>query len=134
MTSCSARAPSGTFEETIESVEKDPNGPGINIRKDLVWHLGTRASILTDYKLPIDANSERMVFAIEAIHEKELAAAVQKSLETDTNVIKRVFGEHIIWEMKSEEETFDAPVVEHPTWSAPPPARRPWPIAAPGTA
>jgi hypothetical protein len=104
----------GTFDETIESVEKDPNGPGINIRKDLVAHLGTRVSILTDYKLPIDTESERLVFAVETTNEKALAAAVQKSLETDTNVIKRVFGEHIIWEMKSEEETFDAPLVEHP--------------------
>jgi len=104
----------GTFEETIESVEKDPNGPGINIRRDLIDHLGSRASVLTDYKLPIDPNSERMVFAIETTNEKALAAAVQKSLGTDPNVIKRVFGEHIIWEMKSEEETFDAPLVEHP--------------------
>lgn len=104
----------GTFDETIESVEKDPNGPGINIRKDLVGHMGNKLSILTDYKLPIDVNSERMVVAVEAIHEKELAAAVQKSLESDVNVIKRVFGEHIIWEMKSEEDTFAAPVIEHP--------------------
>jgi hypothetical protein len=104
----------GTFEDTIESIEKDPNGVGINIRKDLVWHLGTRASILTDYKLPIDPNSERLVFAIEAANEKKLAASVQKSLEADPNVIKRVFGEHIIWEMKSDQETFAAPVVEHP--------------------
>ncbi|MBI2823626.1 MAG: hypothetical protein HYX69_02920 [Planctomycetia bacterium] len=104
----------GVFEETIESVRDDPNGPGIDIRKDLVGHLGNRAVVVTDYKLPITTSSERFVFAAETINEPALAAAVQKSLETDPNVIKRVFGDHIIWEMKSEEDALAEVVVEHP--------------------
>ena len=104
----------GTFNDTIDSVREDPNGPGIDIRKDLVGHLGTRVSVLTDYKLPITTSSERFIFAVETTDEQALAAAVRKSLETDQNVIKRVFKDYIIWEMKAEEEAPAAVVVERP--------------------
>jgi hypothetical protein len=104
----------GTFNDTIDSVRDDPNGPGIDIRKDLVGHLGTRAVVLTDYKLPITTSSERFIFAAETTDEQALAAAVRKSLETDQNVIKRVFKDHIIWEMKAEDDALAAVVVERP--------------------
>jgi hypothetical protein len=104
----------GTFNDTIDSVRDDPNGPGIDIRKDLIGHLGTRAVVITDYKLPITPSSERFAFAAETTNEPALAAAVQKSLETDNNVIKRVFKDYIIWEMKAEDDAVAAVVVERP--------------------
>jgi len=104
----------GTFNDTIDSVRDDPNGPGIDIRKDLVGHLGTRAVVVTDYKLPITTSSERFIFAAETTDEQALAAAVRKSLETDQNVIKRVFKDYIIWEMKAEDDALAAVVVERP--------------------
>jgi hypothetical protein len=104
----------GTFDDTIDSVRDDPNGPGIDIRKDLVGHLGNRAVVVTDYKLPITPSSERFVFAVETTNEAALAAAVQKSLETDQNVIKRVFKNYVIWEMKAEDDAVAAVVVERP--------------------
>ncbi len=39
---------------------------------------------------------------------------MQKSLETDENVIKRVFKDYIIWEMKAEDDAVAAVVVERP--------------------
>jgi len=104
----------GTFNDTIDSVRDDPNGPGIDIRKDLVGHLGNRVMVLTDYELPITPSSERFVVAIETANEKALAAAVQKSLETDDNVVKREFKNYIIWEMKAEEDALASVVVERP--------------------
>ncbi len=104
----------GTFNDTIDSVRDDPNGPGIDIRKDLVGHLGNRALVVTDYKLPITPSSERFVFAAETTNEAALAAAVQKSLETDDNVIKRVYKDYIIWEMKAEDDSVAAVIVERP--------------------
>ena len=104
----------GTFNDTIDSVRDDANGPGVDIRKDLVGHLGNRAVVVTDYKLPITTSSERFVFAAETTNEAALAAAVQKSLETDDTVVKRVFKNYIIWEMKAEDDAVAAVVVEHP--------------------
>ena len=104
----------GTFNDTIDSVRDDPNGPGIDIRKDLVGHLGNHMMVLTDYETPITPSSERFVVAIETKNEKALAAAVQKSLETDENVEKREFENYVIWEMKAEEDALTSVVVERP--------------------
>jgi hypothetical protein len=102
------------LRDLIEEIREDPNGPQIDIRRDLVGHLGQRATVLTDYKLPITPTSERLLFAVETTDEKALAEAVKKSLQDDPDVIKRVFGEYVIWEMKSEEPPVAAVVVEHP--------------------
>ena len=39
---------------------------------------------------------------------------MQKSLETDENVEKRVFKDYVIWEMKAEDDSVAAVVVERP--------------------
>ena len=49
-----------------EGLKEDPNGPQIDLRADLIKHLGRRVSMLTDYQLPITTTSERLLFAIEA--------------------------------------------------------------------
>ena len=101
-------------EDLIEEIREDPNGPQIDIRTDLVGHLGQRVTVMTDYKLPVTPTSERLLFAVETTNEKALAEAVKKSLQDDPDVIKRVFGDHIIWEMKAEDAPVAAVIVEHP--------------------
>lgn len=102
------------LEDLITDIREDENGPQIDLRKDLVAHLGQRVTVITDYKLPVSPTSERLLFAIEATNTKALAEAVKKSLQDDPDVIKRVFGTHIIWEMKSEDAPVAAVTVEHP--------------------
>ncbi len=101
----------GVLEDIIESVRDDPDGPGIDIRKDLIGHLGTRAMFVTDYKLPITPESERILFAAETTNEEALAVAVRKSMEGDPTVIRREFEGHVIWEMVPGDE-LAAPEVE----------------------
>ena len=60
----------GVWEECRMSLEDDPNGPQIDLREDLIEHLGRRVSMLTDYQLPITTTSERLLFAIEANNPK----------------------------------------------------------------
>ena len=62
----------------IKSIEEDPNGPQINVRTDLVALLGGRATVVSDYLLPITPKSERMLVAVETTNEKELAADDRK--------------------------------------------------------
>jgi hypothetical protein len=103
----------GVFEETIRSTRDDPNGPGIDIRVDLIGHLGERAAIITDYKLPIDPTSERMVFVAETTDERALADAVRRSLENDPEVVKIEHGQFVIWEMRPIQEDVPEIVVDN---------------------
>ncbi len=53
------------FKEVIDNIRDDIHGPQIDIRKDLVAHLGTRGYLLSDYQLPITPQSERLLVAVE---------------------------------------------------------------------
>ena len=66
------------FDDVIKSIEEDPNGPQINVRTDLVDVLGGRATVVSDYLLPITPKSERLLMAIQTTDEKKLAATIEK--------------------------------------------------------
>ncbi len=93
----------GTWEDTKESLKKDPNGPQVDLREDLIRHLGQRVSMLTDYEEPITTTSERLLFAIEAKNPKAVAAAIRKLLKDDPTFRRRIHNGLEIWEMVQEE-------------------------------
>ncbi|MBX3412206.1 MAG: hypothetical protein KF708_05760 [Pirellulales bacterium] len=93
----------GVWADVVQSLEDDPNGPKINLKRDMIAHLGSRATIITDYETPITPDCERMLFAVEAKNEKALAEAIRKSMEPDPSVIKREFEGHVIWEIREAE-------------------------------
>src|SRR4029078_8806326 len=51
------------FDDGIEGLKVDENGPQIDIRADLLAHLGTRVTVVSDYELPITPKSERAFVA-----------------------------------------------------------------------
>ena len=77
------------FDDVIKGIEEDPNGPQINLRTDLVALLGGRATIVSDYVLPITPKSERMLFGVEDQRER-LAAKIEKSMKTDRRPAPRI--------------------------------------------
>ncbi len=91
------------FEDVLKSIEEDPNGPQINIRRDLIAQLGDRATIVSDYVLPITPKSERTLFAIDVKNPDELAATIAKSMKTDPQAQRHEFNGHVIWEIVDEE-------------------------------
>ena len=72
--------------KTMQSLEEDPNGPQVDLRKELIEHLGQRVSMLTDYQLPITTTSERLLFAIEVKDPKAVAKAMEKLFKNDPTV------------------------------------------------
>lgn len=96
---------SGVWKDTLESIEEDPNGPQINLRRDLVQHLGNRATVITDYELPITPNSQRRLLAIEAKNADKLAAAIDRSMTGDERARKLEIEGHDVWEMMPEDES-----------------------------
>jgi hypothetical protein len=106
------------FDDVITSIEEDPNGPQINIRTDLVALLGGRATIVSDYLLPITPKSERMLIGVETTDEKALAATIEKSMKTDPDAKRREYKDHVIWEITNADTDVAMVVVEnHPAFA-----------------
>jgi hypothetical protein len=110
------------WDEVKQNLQDDPNGPHIDLREELIKHLGRRVTMLTDYQLPITTTSERLLFAIEAKNPTAVAAAVEKLMKNDPTVKardmkgqelkkddptlhKRVLDGQVIWEMVEDESS-----------------------------
>jgi hypothetical protein len=91
------------FKTSMEGIEQDAYGPQVNVRNELVAHLGNRVTLITDYSVPISVNSERSLIAIEAKDEKKLADTIRRIMEKEPDVERREVGEFVIWERVPED-------------------------------
>jgi hypothetical protein len=87
------------FDDVLQSFRDDPLGPQIDIRKDVVAHLGTHITVASDYRLPITPQSERIMVAIELTEAEKVAESLNKAMARDPDVRKIIFGKHVIWEI-----------------------------------
>jgi hypothetical protein len=119
----------GVWQEVLEGLKKDPNGPRIDLRSELVVHLGKRVSIMSDYQVPITTTSERLLFAIETKDEKAVAAALDKMFKNDKEMRQRLFQNRVVWESVPEEKaevqviTLDLPGLKPEEEGKAPPAQ-----------
>ena len=88
----------GLWDESIKGMLEDPNGPKIDLRKELFLFLGDRISVLTDYKLPITPTSERLLFAIPAKDPRAVAKALEKLNKKNKSMKRHEYQGAIIWE------------------------------------
>ncbi len=93
----------GLWEEVLESLKVDPKGPQLDLRGELIDHLGPRISVLSDYRLPITPASERLLFAIETKAPKQVAGGIAKSMENDPAARRREINGYEVWELVEEE-------------------------------
>jgi len=89
------------WEDVLQGLKDDT---GIDLRAELIRHLGKRVTVIAAYEDPITTTSERLLFAIETTNEKAVKAAIKKTMQTSTDVKQRQFGEHLIWEIVEEEQ------------------------------
>ncbi len=95
----------GFWEDLKESIELDPNGPQINLDKDIMAHFGTRVTAITDFQMPLETNSERFLVAIQLTNPDAMKKSIAKALSTDPHVRRiEVDGGHEIWEILDEAE------------------------------
>jgi len=99
------------FEEVLQSFATDENGPRVDIKKELVAHLGERATMISDYRLPVSPESERLLFAVEVTNEVEVARTVNKAMQADPAAKRRVVGDLVVWEILNEDPA-DVPELE----------------------
>ncbi len=89
------------FEEVLQSIAEDPHGPMVDLRKDLIDHLGERVMVMSDAIEPIDTKSERLMFAFELADAAAVKATVDKAMAKEPDVRKIEHKGHIIWEIVS---------------------------------
>lgn len=107
----------GSFQEVLDGIREDPVGPQIDLRSELVGHLGERAMMITDYALPITPESERMLVALATTNEKALTRAIQRIMKSDPNAVRHEFAGVTVWEIVEEpselpELTIESPVLD----------------------
>jgi hypothetical protein len=92
------------FDTTLEGLKSDPDGPQVDIKNNLVNHLGDRITLLTDSSLPIDVKSERLLFAIEVTSPEVVKATIDKMMKVDpaARLVTLETGEKI-WEIVNQE-------------------------------
>jgi hypothetical protein len=94
-------AEKGVFRDVLDSLKNDPQGPRVDIEKDLIGNLGSRVTVVTDYQLPIGPKSERLLVAIDTTNEALVAETITKTMKGDA--CRREFEGHVIWEIVDEE-------------------------------
>lgn len=92
------------FEDIMDSLKNDPNGPRVDIRQGLVRHLGERAIFFTDYRLPISTTSERWLLALEVKDTAAVQATLDKAMKADPDAKKRVIGDYTVWEIIEQQQ------------------------------
>lgn len=110
----------GLWEDVLEGLKHDPQGPQLDMEKELVHHLGLRVSVLSDFQLPITPASERLLFAIEAKDSAKVAKAIAKSMADDPGARPLKIGQYEVWEMVEEDEPVDVRLPRVPLESLPP--------------
>jgi hypothetical protein len=92
----------GVWADILKGLQEDPHGPQINLRDELVVHLGNRALGMSRYEKPITVKSESIVIAVELKEGKESAmrAGLEKLFGTDPEMEFLSYKSYKIWHRK----------------------------------
>ena len=91
------------FEELLENLKNDPNGPKIDLRDDVVAYLGNRVTILGDVSTGQElTESERNLVAVEAKDENKLYESISRLMDGDPNAKPRKLGDIQVWEVEPQ--------------------------------
>ncbi len=104
----------GVYDDVIASLKEDPDGPQIDVEKDLVACLGTRVSLITDHVEPIGPDAERLVIAMETADEARVAATIAKVMDADGDMQRIELAGHPAWELVDRSHAIPQLEVETP--------------------
>jgi hypothetical protein len=100
---------SEVFRETLRGIKEDPDGPQVDVEKDIIDQLGERLWLVTDNQLPATPESERLLVAVALQDADAVWQAIDKAMSSDPNAARVEYGPHPIWEVRASEadETVD---------------------------
>jgi hypothetical protein len=96
----------GVFEDILKGLRDDPDGPSVNLRKDVIGVLGRPASLIT--LRPGPRKRLQGLTAASVPREKPFADALRRLFDGDEDVESLRLGEYGAWRIKSAKETKSA--------------------------
>ncbi|MDO5552863.1 MAG: hypothetical protein Q4G68_03800 [Planctomycetia bacterium] len=90
----------GAWDDILASLEKDENGPKVNLKTDLIAWLGNRLAMEVVYTEPLGETSEKFVFAldIKPNAEQNIQDVLNRMFNTDPDFRKVDFQSNVIWQ------------------------------------
>lgn len=98
----------GTFRDVLDSLSTEPDGPKVDIEKEIIANLSQRFTLMTDYQLPINQKSERLLVGIEIDlaknnqPEQTVSNAIKRMMQSDARVRAVQHNGITIWETVQE--------------------------------
>ena len=98
----------GLWQSILNDLRDDPHGPQIDVREELVAHLGNRIMGMSRYEKPITVKSESLVVAVELKpgRESALYAGIEKLFGKDNEMQAVEYKSYKIWHRKPMEEAW----------------------------
>jgi hypothetical protein len=100
----------GVFKDLLQNLEFDPNGPKINLKRELIDQLGERVVVISDVKVPVDVKSERLIVAIEILRPAVVAKTLEKNFSLDPKAKKLDINGNTVWQIINEDGGEAAPL------------------------
>ena len=99
----------GVWRDILHDLKHDPYGPKIDVREELVVHLGNRVLGMSRYEKPITVKSESMVLAVELKEGREsvMLAGIEKLFGTDPEMQATAHRSYRIWHRKPLEDIIE---------------------------
>jgi len=95
------------FQDMLNDIATDQNGLQINIRNQIVKHLGTRVYLATetetDEDSQINPQSEKRIIAFELTNAAAVEKLFKERLHRDPTIRKRTINKHTIWEIQNSQ-------------------------------
>jgi hypothetical protein len=89
----------GTFDSIVNDWKNDPNGPKVDVEKDIVGHLTRRITLVTDADMKLGPHAARTLVAFETTNPAAVSQSLRRMLETDEEVKRRDFKGFVVWEI-----------------------------------
>ncbi len=95
----------GTFNDIMKGLRDDPNGPQLDVAKEIIGRLGQRVDLVVQSTKPVVPNGACSVLAAETHDEKGLAQAIRRLNENDEDIKPHTLGDGtVVWEMITKEK------------------------------
>jgi len=97
-------AEDAVFEKMLTDIKEDKNGPQLDIRRDLIAHLGQRITIVTACDHPVNPHSHQLFAALDLTDGDAVASALNKAMGNDPSSKQLVIAGRQLWEFGQEED------------------------------
>jgi hypothetical protein len=93
------------FDEILDGIKRDPNGPQIDIKQELLPYIGTEFYAISEVVEPITPESKRSLICIKLKDpDNKLTGVLNRYSKSEPGASTEDIGEYRIWKFSNEEE------------------------------